>query len=926
MTAFLKSVAEVFLREYPHDISSFCFVFPNRRSGTFFKKYIKETTDRILLSPEITTIHDFFSSLSNLTEEDPMGLSIRIYRIYENIIKEQQGSPQSYDDFVSFSQTLLSDFNDIDNYLVNADQLFANTKDLHEIDRLDYLNETQRKILESFFKFYSEDEDKKTQTRFFRIWKLLHPLYCGLKSELMAERLCYPGMRNRIVAEQDSINVPYEKVIFVGFNAISEAERQLFKKLKYKADFYWDYYSEPVLDEANKANFFVKQNMDEFPPRFTLNGQDYASKPEIALWNVPSAVGQCAIAGRIIYENMPVNDSRNAVVLADESLLIPMLYKIPEAHSAVNITMTYPVKQTAIPLMVEKYLVMHDAEKNGTYYHKHVFEILKHPYICGNPRLTERINRLLQDFIKEKKIRIPRESINIDEEIINLIFLPAAKPLKQLSEIIKYLAINEDFRISDMEREMMLDCATGIMRLSSLLDKWNMKPSIPTLVRSVKSILENKGTAFEGEPLAGLQIMGMLETRSLDFDNIIITSFNEGVFPKSEPATSFVPYNLRKAFNLPTTEHQDAIFAYHFYRLINRAKKVWLIYNSKTDGNNNGEESRYVKQMRYLYKYDIHDYSATYATTSAKYDNQTIKKDKDAIERLSRYLFTKNEDNKSLSASAINTYITCGKKFYFRYVMDLCKKDDLEEILKPDDFGNIVHAVMKSIYDSHLSKMLSAGDIDGIMKDDLLLDSRIQKAFTYIYGNEEKPVGYDYFIAQIAKQSVKKCLAQDIATAPFTPLCNEQKFNMLFNLTKSKKQVRLVGYIDRIDKLPNGTIRICDYKTGKDKIKVNKGKLFADSEQKAVRQLLFYRRLFTEKYRERTNIELHLYIIRNLSSKPEENSTKKTMVEFDEETIQTYEEGLENILEDIMDPSIDFEATKNDRDCKYCDFRSLCGL
>lgn len=928
MTAFLKSVAEVFLREYPHDISSFCFVFPNRRSGTFFKKYLKETTDRILLSPEITTIHDFFSSLSNLTEEDPIGLSIRLYHIYERVIKEQQGTPQSYDDFVSFSQTLLSDFNDIDNYLVNADQLFANTKDLHEIDRLDYLNETQRKVLESFFKFYSEDEDKEKQTRFFRIWKLLHPLYCGLKTELTAEGLCYPGMRNRIVAEQDSINVPYEKVIFVGFNAISEAERQLFKKLKYKADFYWDYYSEPVLDEANKANFFVKQNMDEFQSRFTLDGQGHASKPEIELWNVPSAVGQCDMAGRIIHGNMPVNDSRNAVVLADESLLIPMLYKIPENHSAVNITMTYPVKQTAIPLMVEKYLVLHDAEKNNTYYYKHVFDILKHPYIYGNPKLTEKINLLLQDFVKEKKIRIPLERINLDEEIITMIFAPAAKPLEQLSEIIRYLAISEEYRISDMEREMMLDCAAGIMKLSSLLDKWNMKPSIPTLTRSVNSILENKGTAFEGEPLAGLQIMGMLETRSLDFDNIIITSFNEGVFPKSEPAISFIPYNLRKAFNLPTTEHQDAIFAYHFYRLINRAKKVWLIYNSRTDGNNSGEESRYVKQMRYLYDYDIHEHSASYATNSAKYDNQSIKKDEKAIARLSRYIYTgeKDSDKKSLSASAINTYITCGKKFYFRYVMDLCKKDDLDEILEPEDFGNIVHAVLKYIYDSHLNTMLHKNDIAGIIKDDKLLDSYIQKAFADIYDNEEKPSGYDYFIAQIAKQSVKKCLAQDMATAPFTPLCNEQNFNMVLNLPKSKKKVRMVGYIDRIDKLPDGTIRICDYKTGKDKIKVNNGKLFADTEQKAVRQLLFYRKLYTEKHGECNNIELHLYIIRNLSSKPEENGTQKTIVGFDEETLQAFDEGLENVLEEIMDPSIDFEATDNDRDCKYCDFRSLCGL
>lgn len=928
MIPFLKNVAEIFVREYPDDISYFCFVFPNRRAGTFFKKYLKESCVRTMLSPEITTIKDFFASLSDLTEDDPMALSLRLYKIYASMAKQEGWEPQTFDEFAPFSQTLLSDFDDIDNYLADASQLFTNAKELHEIDRSDYLSEEQRRVLSEFFKFHDSSETKERQARFFKTWQMLYPMYCRLKEELAAEGLCYPGMRDRITVEREHLDVPYEKVVFVGFNAISEVERRLFMKLKHKADFYWDYDSGLVRDPANKASFFVKRNLSDFPSRHSLTDTGTDSFPEVELWNISSSVGQCDIAGHIISKEMPESENGNAVVLSDENLLVPMLYRIPESHGKVNVTMTYPVRQTAIPLLVENFLLLKNSEENGTYYHKHVFDMLKHPYIFGNMELRESINGLLRNFTASRKIRIAASEIDIDDDGLRVhIFGHCEKPLERLAHLMVFLADNGNFKISGMEREMLLDCSASIGRLSRLMEKWNISPSVLTLMRSIISILSSKGVAFEGEPLAGLQIMGMLETRCLDFDNIIICSFNEGIFPKTELATSFIPYNLRKAFNLPTTEHQDAVFAYHFYRLIYRAKKIWLLYNSRTDGVNSGEESRYVKQMRYIYDIGIKKRSASHSAVSLRKENLPVAKNEEIMSELSKFIDNAGDDSEKelFSPSAFNEYILCGKKFYFNRVLKLSKPDEMEEISQPNVFGDIVHEVMKQLYAPYMTKDVTAEDIKSIMKNHGLISDCITEAFKKINKAETDSMsGYDAFLFRIVESFILRCLAQDISVAPFTLLHTEKFFYCPYRLPASKKKIRIGGVIDRIDRLPDGTIRICDYKTGKDDVHVT-GKLMEDSKFKAARQLLFYRKLYSANVRECGNIELHVYPIRKLSENYRENSSTKTLIKTEESTIGTFDKGLDDILEEIFNPESDFRPAKDEQACKYCDFKQICG-
>lgn len=942
MKPFLKKLAELFLNRRDQNMSELCFVFPTRRAGRFFQKYLKEGSDKVMLSPAIMTISEFFGSLSPLGLEDRISLNIRLYKLYAGMLAAEGREAPSFDDFAFFGDMILSDFNDVDNYMVDARKLFTNISDIRELDRLDYLTEEQREVLKSLFSFtegsLSGGEDKPQQ-KFMAAWKLLLPLYEGLRGQLEAEGLSYDGMRNRSIAEQEKIETPYAGVIFAGFNAISEAQRRMFAALGDKADFYWDYSAPQIFERGNMAGYFANRNLTEFPSKLKLEEEERTKTIHVEAWSVPSAVGQCRLAGSLLRRENFSLDTSTAVVLSDENLLIPMLYNVPEEAGSANVTMTYPVRNSPAVQLMEDYLRMLNNEAGGSFHHKQVFAILNNPLV--NRTSPDEIEYIIAEFRKQNAVRISPEDLArvTDNPLILSIIAPSEHPLASLASALDLTA--ESPLCDDIEKEVVTQCVRAVRRLDYLLSKHGIAAGNLTLLRLIKSLITKEGIAFEGEPLSGLQIMGMLETRCLDFDDIIICSLNEGIFPKADAGRSFIPHNLRRAFGLPSTEHQDSIFAYHFYRLIHGARKVYLLYDGRVGGNGmTMEPARYIKQLKYLYSGEI-EFSEHNAANEAMInirEPQDIAKDAEAMAVLSKYVFKDGKPKKAFSFSTMNKYRICGLQFYYYKIKRLGKPDEIMDMVEENMLGDIFHDVMKNLYDPFIGQELTPEIIGNMIQSKKKIRELVEARFLsqFMSGRDVPITGYNKLITNIIYSHVISTLEYDQKLAPFTPIANEYEMEVPFTVrdeaTGTKTDVLLQGKIDRIDQLPDGTIRICDYKTGNEKtaIKSNKspdGTIFSDTDAnvlKGAKQLYFYQYLYknSDLYKQYagSNIELQLYVIKFIKDGSE------TRVENLPRTEDDCRLWINDTIAEILRDGEPFRKTDLDKNkaCRYCDYSRIC--
>ena len=958
MKPFLYQVASLFYEKWEAEVSRLAFVFPNRRTGLFFQKYLSEVADTPLFSPTILTINDLFIQLSGKQSADRISMLFILYDIYIR----QSGSTETFDEFLYWGEMLLNDFDDIDKYMANARMLFSNVTDLREIENdFDFLSDEQIAAIRSFWSSFYPRGDTPNQQQFLAVWQVLYDLYEEFRATLAAEGKGYEGMIFREVVESmergESPDLPYEQIVFVGLNALSVSEERFLAQLQKReiADFYWDYVSDKVTDPDNKASYFVSRNRKSFPSSMKLPPEEKV-KTEIEVIGIPSGIGQAKHVYTLLSDwckeaEMSSEEAlRTAVILPDEHLLIPVLNAIPEQIRRINVTMGYPLAGTPVASLIEYILALQKnvryIDRNPLFYFRDVLPVLNHRYILSTS--PEIISSLVKEITENNKIYISHTELE-KTPLLEILFTPVTgveafsdyliKVLEELNKVMSALSDEEEEdapqRTNDLEQEFIFHYFTTVNRMKEVMKDARIEMKIDTFFRLLKRVTDTITIPFHGEPLSGLQIMGVLETRALDFDRLIILSMNEGIFPQRKAANSFIPYNLRRGFGLPTYEHQDSVWAYHFYRLIERASHVSLLYDTRSNGLQTGEVSRFVHQLHYHYEVPMRDKLVVYNVSSSKTPPLAVPKREDIMRRLDAY---RKGGSKAISASAINTYLDCPLKFYFSVVEGIREEEEVSETIESDVFGSILHKVMEELYKPFQGKMVTVDLLKAIRKDTALLTGAIARAFASEFFKTEvvrSLTGQNYLIGEMIRKYVEKILERDGKLTPFVYIESERKINGLISLS-DHSEIRLKGFIDRVDEVRNA-IRIIDYKSGSGTTTFSSIESLFNKEEKdrakAVMQVFMYCWMyahFTEN--KGKTIQPGIYYVRSLFSDPFDPSVyhriergKSEKVEDFSGYAQAFEEGLRGCLDEIFNPEIPFTQTPTGKACSYCPFKGICG-
>lgn len=957
MKPFLYQIAELFYAAYGAEVSQLTFVFPNRRAGLFFQKYLSGLSERPLFSPKIATIHDLFMQLSGKQAADRIRMLFKLYELYG----KRSGSTESFDEFLYWGEMLLNDFDDVDKYMVDARMLFRNLSDLKELDEgLDFLSEEQVEAIRMFWSSFYPRHDTPNQQHFLELWEVLYDLYTGLRASLAAEGYGYEGMIFREVVEElerdGERELPFQQVVFVGLNALSVSEERLLLALQKRgvADFYWDYDSPFVRDKDNRASFFAERNLRLFSSRRELPKEE-AVEPSIRVVGVPSGVGQAKQAYRELeqWTTQGAFDEesalRTAIVLPDEQLLVPVLRSIPESIQHINVTMGYPLSATPVASLVEQVLSLQRnvryRDGQPMYYFRDVLPLLNHPYVMAARQ--ERVAAWLRQITAENRIYIRPEEV-ADDDFLSVLFTPVQDTAAFSDYLIRILeTLNRHLRrddeeedeaaqtARDVEQEFVFHYFATVNRMKEVMREAHVEMRIDTYFRLLKKMVELVTIPFEGEPLSGLQVMGVLETRALDFDRLVILSMNDGTFPAKRAANTFIPYNLRRGFGLPTYEHQDSIWAYHFYRLLRRAREVVLLYDTRSTGLQTGEVSRFVYQLRYHYRLPLSEQLVVYDVSSSAVPPIVVQKGEAVLRRLADF---REGGGRGLSASAINTYLDCPLRFYFEYVEQIREEDEVSETIESNTFGSILHKVMEELYAPFRGRMVTADVLKQLRADRALLTGTIARAFAEVFFHTETVralEGQNFLVGEMIRKYVERTLERDAALAPFRYVDSERAIQALFPLG-SGARVQLKGFIDRID-APASGLRIVDYKTGSgtlvfDTVASLFDRTLAD-RPKAVFQVFLYAWM----YRRQPDyaggsLQPAIYFTKALFQDPFEPAVQQHVARGKVERVadfSAYEaefaEALRTCLDELFDPAVPFAQTETGKACGYCPFACLCG-
>lgn len=954
MTPFLQQVAKLFYQRYGTDIQQMAFVFPNRRSGLFFRKYLSQASGKPLFSPAIVTIEGLFFQLSGKQQADPLRMLFLLYEIYIR----QSGSTESFDDFAHWGEILLKDFNDIDKYLADPRRLFTNITDLHEMEKkFDYLQPQQIEAIRSFWSSFKPDRTDPNQQRFLDIWTLLYPVYQELKETLAAEGVGYEGMIFREVVEkikQDGrCDLPYTQVVFVGLNVLSAAEKELLLLFRKQgiADFYWDCGSEKLMDANNKASFFIREHLKTFPSKWPLPPEEPVEQ-EIELIGTPSHIGQAKQVHALLETMLGSQNEiqaeealRTAIVLPDEQLLIPVLNSIPEAITRINVTLGFPLSGTPVSSLMELIPALHHHIRNvngeDCFYYRETLSVLNHRYI--STIYPDVATAIINEITTNNRIYVPAQALK-QTPLLSLIFTPIeyAKDLpdyliailQELNKAISALQPEKDedetVCMDEFEQEFIFHYFKTLNRIKELIRSANIRMSAETFFRLLKQITGAITIPFRGEPLSGLQVMGVLETRVLDFDRLIILSVNEGVFPAKSTANTFIPHNLRYGFGLPTYEHQDSIWAYHFYRLIARAKKIVFLYDTRTDGVQTGEVSRFVHQLKYHYEMPVKEKLAVYQVAHSQPLPLKIEKTDEVMKQINHYL---KGGEKALSASLMNTYIDCPLKFYLSAIEGLKEEEEVTDDVENKLFGSILHKVIEQLYQPCCGAQVTA-DLLKLAAQETTLTNAIQTAFAELlfHTKEIRPLsGKTYLTGEMIRKYALQILSFDRKLTPFRYLQSEKKIQCLFTLSDGR-EVQLKGFIDRMDEV-QGAVRIVDYKTGTKKdLKFQTMESLFDSmnekRQSAIMQVFTYAWMI-EGTVGALPVQPVVYYVRDLFSDGFDpaiyRGKEKEMIRDFYACRNEFEACLRTCLDELFDPNLPFQQTFSRKPCQYCPFANVCG-
>ena len=979
MTPFLKQVADHYYNK--GNISNRCFVFPNRRSMVFFTKYLREAVSggNPIIAPQMLTINDLFYKSVGLVSTDRVRLLLELYSCYQNL----NTKAEPLDEFIFWGDVILSDFDDVDKYLVDPAQLFTNVADYKQLqDTFEYLSPTQRKAIEGFLSHFNDasgkltvdigSDDPKVKGRFLQIWNILYPMYTQFFTNLLEKGMTYEGMVYRTLAERlrkESIEDIFGHIfpnstsfVFVGLNALNECEKVLLRKLRDsgRAEFCWDWSGSMIRDSHNRSSFFMLDNTREFPQSMEFDSEGL-KMPMINVVSVSSSVGQAKRVPDILTKIAQEKKSGNlsgigsdcALILPDENLLRPVLNSIPQDVRDINVTMGLPMTGSLFYSLMSDIasIQLHIADKKGKwfFYHKQVWDLFSNEIF--RKVADEATNEQVARIRKEARYYIPQEDL-CGTPLLSSLFKPVVMDPKLAScdqiksfaeyqkEVIRTLAASLS---TDINLALELEFAKEYYKCINVLQDIGLEVLPLTYVRLLNQILGSVSVPFRGEPLKGLQVMGPLETRALDFKELVIMSANEGVFPRRSVSSSFIPPELRKGFGMPTYEYQDAVWAYYFYRMISRAERVWMIVDSRTEGLKSGEESRYIKQLEYHFGIPLNRYVVRFGSMKTAQVAEIVKTDEDVAAIKSA----------ELSATTLQNYLACPAKFYYSVVKRLRLEDEVAESLDYGMFGTVFHDTMRAIYTS-----------EEAMRDDFFFNEeeynwglknaslkRVDRAYLRSWMTRELEIkskvnalimrqlnaidvsGRNLVVADVIVRYVLKTLQRDLeileaaGEEAFEILGAEEKFRGTFCGQKFK------GYIDRLDSIGKNQVRVVDYKTGK---VLEEDEHINDDNAEDIAD-----KIFSPDTKERPKIALQFYIYdmllksrKDMAGKDIYNSVYSTahlfkappaIVPMNAKFYDAVSLRLKAMLAEMYDTQIPFRRTDDPNVCSYCDFKMICG-
>ena len=886
MKSFLEYVAEDIIRKYGTDLSRTAVVFPNKRASLFLNHQLARIAQKPLWSPAYITISELFRQQSELHVADPIKL---VCDLHQSFCLET-GSDESLDKFYGWGQLLISDFDDIDKNMADPDRVFANLRDIHELDDLSYLTDEQRELLRHFFSHFTEEHETELKQRFLRLWSHFADIYHDFNRRLADQGLAYEGALYRQVVSAvccDSVATdheafPYDRYIFVGFNLLQKVEQQLFSHLQRegKARFYWDF--DHYYMQHHEAGRYIAQYLKYFPNELDSTDADiyglFQSKKEIRYISAPTEHIQARYVSGWLREAERYKDGRRtAIVLCDEGLLPTVIHCLPSEVEKVNVTTGYPLAQTPIASFIQLY----------------------YDLILGG-----RTPRLLRAFHRHPYAR----------------FVDDTQPLLQMLRQIAQQAKDE---IQDpLFQESLFRAYTLVNRLNALIESGDLQVTDQTLQRLTTQIIQQTSIPFHGEPIEGIQVMGVLETRNIDFDHVLLLSCNEGNMPRGVNDSSFIPHSIRQAYELTTVENKVSIYAYYFHRLLQHAKDVTILYNNATEDGQRGEMSRFMLQMLVESGQTISQHTLQTGQQTTPWTPQPIQKTPHVMEVLQSSFTT-------LSPTAVNRYLRCPLQFYYHYVAGLLEPNvpDDEQELDNRIFGTIFHEAADIIY-HQLPRHITTDVLDHLLKGKIEIERAVDEAFHRVM--PDAPIGGLHIInREVIIHYLRQLLQIDRRLAPFTILGLECDVYRLLS-----PKLRIGGRIDRLDLIcedtPQERIRVIDYKTGSSQL----------------RPLPDVESIFSpEKIHDHSDYYLQTFVYADIVRQKRQKPTSPALLfiqhaaaddydptlRFGREPIldiadhsQRFNELLDQQITQIFSPDVAFQPTSDLKTCRTCPYQQMC--
>ena len=998
MKAFLKIVAKDMLEKYGTDMSDIAVVFPNKRASLFLNSYLAQLARKPIWTPTYITISDLFRRHTDLKVADPIKSICDLHKTFVKCT----GIDETLDHFYGWGQLLLSDFDDVDKNMVDAKQIFANLSDIHELDDVSYLTDYQKQMIKKFFSNFSDDHNSELKKRFLQLWCHFYDIYVEFNKRLTQQGLAYEGALYRNVANNENITFRHKKYLFVGFNMMQKVELNLCDRLmkQGKAAFYWDY-DQYYMDGNNEAGHYIRQFLPYYPNELADYPQqeiynNMTKNKDIPYISAPTENIQARYVNTWLKENGRYKMGRNvAIVLSDESLLQSVIHSLPPEVGSVNITIGYPLQQTPFYSLIQQLIQLQGIghpKFSDTYRLHYVLIALRHPY---TRYISEKYTDLQNKLNEQKRFYPSREFLSLDgDEGLSLLFRDLEgtnapkgtdkergtdkekdtasqdeynkKLITYLLDVLRTIGIHAKKLEDPLFHESLYRTYTLLNRLQDLIMAGDLQVDIITLERLIQQLIQTTSIPFHGEPAEGIQVMGVLETRNLDFDHILVLSCNEGKLPKGVNDSSFIPFTLRNAYGLTTVENKVAIFAYYFHSMLQRAHDITLTYNNATEDGQSGEMSRFMLQMMVESQHSIKRRTLTAGQKPLRPAYNEEQKTDEVMAVL--------DDVKMITPTFLNTYQRCQKQFYYKYVKGLLEPDEIDEDEVDNKiFGNIFHRAAELFYYTFASKediavddrgkqrlihpiVISAGDLDNALKDSSLVYRLVDQAFREelfkVSSSDYHPKynGLQLINKEVIASYLRQLITIDRRQAPFTIIGMEIVVSTTLGVATARGEKLFIigGFIDRLDAVAaNGNpsaggnlaerIRVIDYKTGRAQATHPKDidEVFGTTPQAMNKhsdyylQAILYSLIIKNDRRfnpAQEPVSPGLLFIQNAGSEDYDPTLKlgKELLSDVAPLEAEFTEHLRSLLADIYNPAVPLKPTEDKKRCIYCPYAALC--